>query len=136
MGEDMFSTIKEFIHPRPAAFYMSRNQWFYLPKLDVYLVAGFGVVNFEMASVLKISNISMIKEEDIGKGYFKPVILEIEKEAQLAGYDFVTVENTAADFALMLKKNGYALAKPEGIYDAFGVQLAKPLQPSGSATKR
>ena len=79
------------------------NVWITTDELQIYLRKAIHSVGGEIIRTIDIANVSLVNQEDKGKGYFKEVILFIES-FELPVY----VENVGnMELAAQLVKHGY-----------------------------
>jgi hypothetical protein len=123
----MYKTIPEFIK-NPPDIYSNRRQWFTLEFLEIYLRAGYTLIGDKLVSTLTASNFGVHDLKDAGKGHFKRLIVEIENEAKIAGYEFIKVENAQPELTSKLKKHGYLEANPEQTMFMNAHTMSKRLQ--------
>lgn len=90
----MMEAIRQFIEAQRTAS-ITRSLWFGDENINVYLRAGeyhVDVDTREWKWAVGISNVYLVREADKGKGYFKELVVAIERWAKEYGYDGVRVE--------------------------------------------
>lgn len=106
----MMEQIRQFIESQRAARIV-RSVWFEDDNIKVYLRAGEYHVDPETREwkyAVGVSNVYVIRQADQGKGYFKELMVNIERWAKEYGYDVMRVEEVRnVKLQNWLSKHGY-----------------------------